>query len=374
MMSRVIVAVVFLSPILNSGSLRAQNFRSIDSSGAAAIGALLEQTQGAADGTLIEALRLQNAARLPDAEALLRRALLSRRQNGIRDVLTADLTNRLGTVLEDEGHFPEAEACFRQAASEFERLLGPSHPRFAIALANLGDSLVEEGAYLEAYSFIRRAIDIAAPVLGDCHPTVAVMFSDLAHLFYREKEIARAFPNARRALACLEKQGVESVKLGEAHHNLAYLYLDDGQFSLAQEHLDRANAILASLVPPGHPDLLFTANTNVVLYHKQGRYKEARQLGLALIEQVRGKLGPAHPSLGVMLANLGYSDQKLQLYQEAAECFQQAIAIEKQVHSQSAYLAELLRSYAAALRKTNRRPEAKKMELQAKAILVNSIR
>jgi tetratricopeptide (TPR) repeat protein len=333
---------------------------------------LLAQAQDTLDSTLREESRLRNSDRLPEAEILLRGLLAQQPQQGTPDVNTANLLNRLGIILVDEGHFPVAEACFRQAAAAFETLLGPQHPKLATALANLGDLLVEEGRYREAYGLIRRAIDIAAPVLGDCHPEVATMFSELGHLFYREGEIARALSNARRALACIEERG-DTVELGHAHHNLAFLYIDDGQFSLAQEHLDRANAILAKLLPPDHSDLLFTANTHVVLCHKQGRYKEARQSGLALIEQFRKKLGPAHPSLAVLLANVGYSDQKLQMYEEAAECFRQAIAIEERtVNSQDPYLAELLHGYAAVLRKTNRRPEAKRMELQAKAILGNS--
>jgi tetratricopeptide (TPR) repeat protein len=113
----------------------------------------------------------------------------------------------------------------------------------------------------------------------------------------------------------------------------------------------------------------------VALDYKHGRYKEARQLGLYSIEQMRRKLGPAHSSLAAMLANVAYADQKLQLYQKAAECFQQAIAFEEQVaNPQNPYVAEWLRGYAAALRKTHRRPEAKKLESQAKAILANSMR
>lgn len=312
---------------------------------------------------------------LPEAERLLRSELAKQHQNSPPDLHSANLTNFLGIVLEDQGHYPEAEACFRQAASEFETILGPQHPRLATTLANLGNLLVEEGHYQEAYRSIWRAIDIATPVLGDCHPAVAIMFGDLGNLFHRQKEIARALPNTRRQLACVEKQGTESVEVGRIHHNLASQYLDNGRYSLAQEHLDRASAILAKRLPPDHPDFLLVGNTRVALDYKHGRYKEARQLGLYSIEQMRRKLGPAHSSLAAMLANVAYADQKLQLYQKAAECFQQAIAFEEQVaNPQNPYVAEWLRGYAAALRKTHRRPEAKKLESQAKAILANSMR
>jgi tetratricopeptide (TPR) repeat protein len=332
------------------------------------------QTQDPSNSAVIEAARLRNAGRGPEAATLLRSELLKPRQGSSPELRTAELTNYLGILLEDQGHYREAEACFRQAASDFETLLGAAHPRLAAALSNLGDLLVEEGRYHEAYTLIRRAIDIAVPVLGDCHPQVALMFGNLGHLFNRQGELARALPNARKQLACLEKQGFEDVQLGDAHQNLASLYLNDGQYSLAREHLERATAILGNLLPPDHPDLLLTGNTYLALDFREGRYKEARQRGLTLLEQVRGKLGPVHPWLAIILANTAYADQKLRLYEEAADCFQQAIALERQtVSSQDPQLAELLRGYADALRKTHRGHEAKKIELQAKAILANSI-
>jgi tetratricopeptide (TPR) repeat protein len=107
---------------------------------------------------------------LPEAERLLRSELAKQHQSSPPDLHSANLTNFLGIVLEDQGHYPEAEACFRQAASEFETILGPQHPRLATTLANLGNLLVEEGHYQEAYRSIWRAIDIATPVLGDRHP------------------------------------------------------------------------------------------------------------------------------------------------------------------------------------------------------------
>ena len=340
----------------------------------AGFAAMPVQTQSSADQTIIEATGLRSAGRPQDAEILVRSALTESQQSKILDIPTANLMNRLGIILQDEGRFPEAEACFRQAAADLQKLLDPQDSQIAFALTNLGGLLVEEGRYQEAYSLIRRALDIAIPALGDCHPEVALMYSGLSRLFYRQHETARALPNARRALWCLEKQGVQTVELGDNNQNLAVMYLEDGQYSLAQEHLDRANAIWARLLPRDHPNVLYGTNTQVMLYYKQGRYQEARELGLQSVDQVRKKLGPKYPALVVMLANIGYSDRKLRLYREAAEYFQEAISIEEAVNRQDPYLAELLSSYAAVLRQEHRKPEAKQLELRAKAILANSVR
>jgi tetratricopeptide (TPR) repeat protein len=335
----------------------------------------LAQAQETMDGTRARAWQLRNAGKLPEAEVLLQSALTNRRQSGADDVSTANLINDLGIVLQDEGKFLDAEACFRRATSDFEVSFGPQHAKFAIALANLGGVLTEEGRYQEAYRLIRRAIDIASPVLGDCDPAVAVMYSGLEHLFYCQREIARALPIARRSLACLEKEpGAETKQVGGVHNDLAALYVDDGQYSLAQQHLDRANAIWEKLLPPNHPDVLYGKNTQVALYYKQGRYKEARELGVELVEQAQRTLGFRHPSIAVILANIGYSDQKLKLYQESAECFQQAIAIEQAVNSHDPYLAELLGAHAAVLRQLHRKLEARSLESRAKAIRADSIR
>jgi tetratricopeptide (TPR) repeat protein len=337
--------------------------------------ALHPETQDGVNDTLKAASRLRIDGRLREAEALLRGALVNRQQGSTDDMPIANLVNYLGIVLQHEGEFSEAETCFRRAVSDFETLLGPQHPQFAVALADLGGVLVEQGHYQEAYSLIRRAIDIATLILGDCDPAPVFMYSHLANLFYRQRDVARALPISRRTLACIEKKpGAETMEAGQQHLNLAAIYFDDGQYSLAQEHLARGNAILAKLLRPDHPDVLFGRNTQVGLYYKLGKFNEARELGLQLVEQIRGKLGHRHPALVPMLANVGYADQRLKLYREATECFQHAISIEEAISPRDPYLAELFRGYAAVLREAHRKPEAKQLELRAKTILANAIR
>jgi tetratricopeptide (TPR) repeat protein len=333
---------------------------------------LVAQTERDPAATIATVSRLRTAGKLKEAEVLLRSALASH-QNRPGDRATAALEHRLGIILQDQGELAGAEACFRQAAANVEIFFGPKHPQLAIALSDLGGVLAEEGRYREAYRLIRRAIDIAVPVLGDCDLSVVLMYNHLGLLFYRQREVARALPITRRALACLEKQaGAETIEVGQGHLNLAAIYLDDGQYSLSQEHLDRANAIFANLLPPDHPEVLLGKNTQVGLYYKWGQFKEAREVGVQLIEQVREKLGSRHPALAVTLANVGLADQKLKLYQEAAEYLQQAIAIQETINSRDPYLAELLRSYAGVLREAHRKPEAKQVELRAKTILANA--
>jgi tetratricopeptide (TPR) repeat protein len=325
-------------------------------------------------GTLKKGEQLVQAGSLREAEIVIKDTLTKGQPNRTHNAAQAKLLNLLGVVLQVEGKYSEAEARYRQAASDFEALLGAQHPLFAIALANVGSLLADLGHYPEAYSLIRRGIDIAVPVVGDCAPEVALMYSSLAHLFYLQRNADRALPVAHRALACIEKQGTETVEAGRAHVDLAAAYFVGGEYSLAKDHLDLAKAIFAKSLPADHPDSMLTKNVQICLYYKLGQFKQARELGLQAAEQIRKKFGPEHPALAVTLANVGYADQRLKLYREAIGCFRQAIAIQEAINSQDPYVAELLRGYARVLREAHRKPEAKQVESRAKAILANAVR
>lgn len=76
------------------------------------------------------------------------------------DPKTAASLNNLGTVLQAQGRFADAEPVLRRSLAIKEKTLGPDSPSTAHTLNNLAQVLVELGRKSEAERYAARAAAI----------------------------------------------------------------------------------------------------------------------------------------------------------------------------------------------------------------------
>jgi tetratricopeptide (TPR) repeat protein len=94
---------------------------------------------------------LQSDGRYGEAEIVIRNVLEMReRACGLEDADTLTSISNLGSVLVDQGKYEEAKAMHRQALQGREKTLGPEHPDTLTSISNLGSVLVDQGKYEEA--------------------------------------------------------------------------------------------------------------------------------------------------------------------------------------------------------------------------------
>jgi tetratricopeptide (TPR) repeat protein len=101
---------------------------------------------------------------------------------------------------------------------------------------------------------------------------------------------------------------------------------------------------------------------------QQGDYIEAERRWTSALREAE-TFGPGDPRIAASLTNLAvsYSDQGR--YAEAEPLYKRSLAIyEKALGSEHLGVVNGLENYAALLRATNRRAEAKELETRAKAI------
>ena len=111
-----------------------------------------------------EAVSLQVLGRFPEAEALLREVLASRRRVfGNETAWVASSLGNLGVCLANEGKYAEAIAVLREALETAEKTLGPEHRDTGGYRSDLAISLVRGGSADEGF----QQYDRCAPDSGD---------------------------------------------------------------------------------------------------------------------------------------------------------------------------------------------------------------
>jgi CHAT domain-containing protein len=159
-------------------------------------------------------------------------------------------------MLLQQGRPAEAEALFRQAVA----MLPTQGSMLARAnlLNGLGMALSAQDQFQAAYDAQRLALDALLGTLPADHPRVAAAFATIGETLLRagQPEIARQ--SLERAVTLQQAAG-DTLRAGRALQSLAaaMALLNDPQ--TAQSMANDGRAMMASVLPQGHPDLIRAA-------------------------------------------------------------------------------------------------------------------
>jgi tetratricopeptide (TPR) repeat protein len=194
---------------------------------------------------------------LPHALYLANSAEFQAHQDNYHDFLT-----RIGSCLQSDGRYGEAEVVFRNVLEMREGACGPEHADTLTSVSQLGSVLARQGKYEEAEAMHRRALQGYEKVLGPEHPDTLTSMANLASMYFDQKRLVKAEE--------LEVQVFESRKrmVGPEHpetltsmHNLAFTWKELGKvssaFSLLKKCVDLRNKALGL----DHPHTTLSSNT-----------------------------------------------------------------------------------------------------------------
>ena len=221
------------------------------------------------------------------------------------DVEVAASLAMVGTVLEGQGEYEQAERHDLRVLELRERALGGDHPYVAMALNNLGVICFRQGKLDEAERHHRRALEIQEAALGADHPHIAMSAISLGNVFFAREELDEAERHYQHAAGIMEKAlGAEHPDLGRTIGNLGAIYETQHELEAAEVHYQRSQQILERALGAEHPDLAIGwANLGGVLF-RQGKLEAAKvhyQRALRIREKA---LGAEHPSLAYALLGL----------------------------------------------------------------------
>jgi len=210
-------------------------------------------------------------AALPVVE---RRLATYQRVLGDSEPRTALAYSDLGVVFENTNRPKESEAALRKAIALLEPLLPPDDPRLAYPHNNLAGLLIDVDRAAEAETEVRRAIDIRTKALGPAHQETIGSRGLLTIVLMHLDRLEEAESNQRATLADSEKAG-DRYASAQLRTQLATLLMRREQFPAALTEFDRALAVHRGLFPPTHILVLITRINRADLLVRMGRKAEA---------------------------------------------------------------------------------------------------
>jgi non-specific serine/threonine protein kinase/serine/threonine-protein kinase len=260
------------------------------------------------------------------AETLFREAL-SRLADAPDPLLEARVRGDLGGVLREEARIPEAEALQRRALELQIRAHGPVHAEVGRAWHNLAVTLVAGNRPAEAEPMLRQALAVKEAALGPDHPDVGTTLGSLASNARDDGRMDEALAFARRALAVQEKAfGPQHPLVATTLLKLGLIESERGRYEESLALFERSRAIRERAFGPDHFATAILVGNIGSAQLQLARNDEARrslEQALAILQKTKG---PSHPHTTSVQGRLGELYRRTGDLAAAEAAFRRALA------------------------------------------------
>lgn len=265
--------------------------------GALALGAYAQE--GDFEKRLAEGQQLRIAGRYREAERVLTALLLEAKRREPASVFVAVVLDNLGTTEQDLANYVEAERLLTDALLQLKKAGEKEGGTAAVVKGHLGETYLEEGRYREAEPVLRQTLEMRQNDEHADPESVAIAMLDLAVACEHTHRGREAEARLRQSLSVLEaRRGPDHPVLAAALGRLASVLTRAGRYDEALIHTERAWQILSRNPAVAEPDLLNTMSALGTLYSLTGRPREAEFYSKQAVSRAETIYGPDHPRLG----------------------------------------------------------------------------
>jgi Tfp pilus assembly protein PilF len=287
-------------------------------------------------------------------------------------VTAGDAYLDLGGLLQVQGSFSDAEIKYKKAVDLFTQHAGAEDLRTAKALDRLGRLYMEWAKFSEASTLLRKARATAEKNLPEDHPKLIAFFDSEAYFLcqtgkYREaeKKWAIALNIAERAY------GENEVKYGSLLLHLGQMYSLLGNYPAAETMLQRSLAAKEKTSGSDPVDRAVIMSSLALAYAKHRKLAEAEPLVLKSVEASNTSCSEVPTACAFIRSNLGRYYMVTGHWAAAELEFERALQLREDTLGQHPMVADSLLSLSRALRKLNRKKEARIYETRATEILAS---
>jgi tetratricopeptide (TPR) repeat protein len=257
-------------------------------------------------------------------------------------------------------------------------------PQSLLPPAPSNKAMVDAIGTLDAYSFLtRRPEDQSFDLHRLVHLTTRNWLqeeglltrwtdravSQLARVFptgeHASRPVWKAYlPHARYVLASNAHNGdlEDAISL---RNKVGFCLLVDGKYSEAEELFVQVVETRKRVLGMEHPDTLLSIGNLASTYWNQGRWKEAEELDLQVMETRKRVLGTEHPDTLASIGNLASTYRNQGRWKEAEELELQVIEMRKRVlGTEHPHTLASIGNLASTYRNQGRWKEAEDLELQ----------
>ncbi|OAL56170.1 TPR-like protein [Pyrenochaeta sp. DS3sAY3a] len=202
------------------------------------------------------------------------------------------------------GRWKEAEELEVQVMETSVRVLGEEHPSTLMSIGNLASTYRNQGRWKEAEELEVQVMETRKRVVGEEHPDTLTSIGNLASTVLGEEH-----PDTLTSIA-----------------NLASTYWNQGRWKEAEELFVQVMETRMRVLGEEHPDTLTSIANLASTYMTQGRWKEAEAMTRKTLAQREKVLGPQHPDTLMSVYSLAYLLAKQRFYIESSTLYERACA------------------------------------------------
>jgi tetratricopeptide (TPR) repeat protein len=250
-------------------------------------------------------------------------------------LIEASIRNMLGNLYVFLRNGKAAELHVERALAIRREQLGDEHPdtqdsMVLLAWIYIGDSLPQQ-QYDKAEPLFAKLLETRRRILGAEHPDTLQSMKGLAILYSRQGRYEEAEPLFLKALEINQRRGGETL---DFLLDLGGMYLRQGRYEEAEPLFLEELENMRNAWGAYHPDVLWTMGGLADIYAQWGRFEEAEQLHVKLLELRRAQ-GEQHPfTVGIMTGAAWFYEGQGR-YQEAEQLFLRALEISRAVFGET---------------------------------------
>ncbi len=252
---------------------------------------------------------------------------IRRREQGDEHPDTIAALVDLGITLSEQGKFPEAAACLREAREKSRRVLGEDHRDTLHALLALGQCLSDWGKFSEAEPYVREAYEKSRRVHGEEHLESIGALNNYALALQGTGKIVEAEPMSRKCLEIARRVfGQENPDTLDLISNYGVTLLNLNRPKEAEPYLREVLEKRRRVLGEEHFATIFSISQLGGLVARLGKLDQSEALLREALEKQRRIRGEEHPNavssrlaLGELLASRGKLTEAEQLLREALE-------------------------------------------------------
>ena len=219
------------------------------------------------------------------------------RETGYDRAGHAAMLQAYGLFLNRSAHYEKALACFEEALSIREQVLGENHPDTARTCNMIGTVYKRLGDYPKALAFYERALRIKVEVLGENHPSTAISCNDIGNVYKNLGDFSKALAYYERSLRIKEAVLEENdPSIAGSYNNIGLVYYDLGEYEKALDYLERSLKVKLAVLGENHFSTAVTYNNLGNVLKALGDCAKAKvyyQKALQIKVLVKGR---THPS------------------------------------------------------------------------------
>ncbi|MCU1338596.1 MAG: Tfp pilus assembly protein PilF [Bryobacterales bacterium] len=263
---------------------------------------------------------------------------------------------------ETRHQYAEAETYYQSACNVAKTLFGSQSDDVVKALNLIGEMRLHQGRVAEAEQVFHQALKIVESNPDIPRMATAAVLNNLAAVQHMTGNVSRAIALLRKVVATVENDPAVSEEVfGTALSNLAITLREGGTVPEAMATAKRAVSLLECCKDSDH--FAVSLVTLSRLHLDQGDSASAEAVLLRALSTIESASKEDSPTQALIFAHLGVLYGGIGRPRQAEPYFQRAIEIERRLLGpEHPTLLDSMDAYAAFLRATNRRGDAKKLE------------